>query len=59
MSLCQHFWHDQKCIITRNVHVKYKSSTSNDSKVMAKVKFLEMKVKGQGQSHQVIDLSVN
>ena len=36
-SLGQNCWHNQKGIITRNVHMKYESSTSNGSKVMAKV----------------------
>ena len=37
-SLGQNFWLDWKGLITRKVHVKYESSTSNGSKVMAKVK---------------------
>ena len=37
-SLGQKFWHDWKGLIIRNVHMKYESSTSHGSKVMAKVK---------------------
>ena len=32
-------WHDQKGLVTRNVHVKYESFTSNSSKEITKVKF--------------------
>ena len=32
------FWHDHKDLIIKNVHVKYKSSTSNGSIVMVKFK---------------------
>ena len=32
------FWYERKCLITRNVHVEYESSTSNGSKVKANVK---------------------
>ena len=38
MSLGQNFWLDRKGLTTRNVHVKYENSTSNGSKIMAKVK---------------------
>ena len=50
--LGQNFWHDQKNLITRNVHEKYESSTSNDLKVMTKVIFFLMLVKSQGKVHQ-------
>ena len=36
--LGQNFLHDWKDFNTRNVQVKYENSTSNGSKVMAKVK---------------------
>ena len=39
-------WNDVKGIVTRNTHVKYKSSSG--LKVMAKVKVFEKKVKLQG-----------
>ena len=35
----QKFSHEIKGIITRNAHVKYESSTSNGSKVMAMVTY--------------------
>ena len=42
-SLDQNCWYEHTGLITRNVHVKYERSTSNGSKVMAKIKgFLEM-----------------
>jgi hypothetical protein len=36
-------------LVRRNTHVKFESSSSNQSKVMAKVKVFEKKVKVQGQ----------
>ena len=36
-SVGQNFWHNQKDLITRNVHMKYESYNSNGSKVMVKV----------------------
>ena len=37
LALGQNCWHGQKGLITKNIHVKYESSISNGSKVMAKV----------------------
>ena len=39
-SLGTHKWYHMKGLVTRNTHVKYESSISYGSKVMAKVKFL-------------------
>ena len=33
----QKFWHGRTGLIIRNVHVKYESSTRNNSKVMVRV----------------------
>ena len=46
-------WYGWKGLLTRNVHVKYDSPTSYESKVMVKVKVFRYKVKGYGQGHQV------
>ena len=52
-SLGQNCWHDQKGLITRNVHVKYQSSIST---VLPYVKVFRKWNKGQG--HKVIHLGV-
>ena len=39
--------------MTRNVHLKYESTTSNGLKVMANVTSSDMKAKGHGQGHRV------
>ena len=47
------FWFQQEGLATRNTHVKYESPISFGSKVVAKVKFFQKKVKSQGQGHKV------
>ena len=49
----QKLWYERKNLTTRNVNVKYESSTCNGSKVMAYIAFSGMKVKGHGQGHKV------
>ena len=52
------FWHEWKGLITRNVHMKYKS-TSNGSKVVAKFKVFRNVGQSQAcQGHKVISLRV-
>ena len=46
-------WFQQEGLGTRNTHVKYESSISFGSEVIAKVKFFQKKVKSQGQGHKV------
>ena len=46
----QHIWYEKKHLITKNIHVKYKSPVSNGSKFM--FKFADMQVKGHGQGHK-------
>ena len=43
----------QKDLITRDIHVKYQSSSTHCSKVISKVKDLKKWVKLQGQGHRV------
>ena len=52
-------WYERKSLITRNVHVKYVSSTCNSSKVMAYIAFSGMKVKGHGQGRKVKRFGMN
>ena len=47
MSRHQQLWYDQKGLVTRNVHVKYESSISCVSKVMANVKICRYMYVGQ------------
>ena len=49
-------WYDWRVLIIRNVHVKYESSTSNDSKVTVKDNFLVKSVEFHCQGHKVIKL---
>ena len=58
-SLGQNFWYGRKGLITRNVHVKYGSSTSNASKFKTKINalILEMQVTRHDQGHKVINLN--
>ena len=37
-SLCQKFWYQLKGLVTRNVHMKYESSSSSGKEAMAKFK---------------------
>jgi hypothetical protein len=48
-----------RCLARRNTHVKYKSPTTYQSKVMTKVKVLEKKVilqvqRSEGQGHGIM-----
>ena len=43
----------QKDLITREIHVKYQSSSTHYSKVISKVKVFRKWVKLQGQGHRV------
>ena len=45
--------YQHKDLITRNIHVKYQSSSTYCSKVISKVKNFERQVKLQGQGHKV------
>ena len=42
----------------RNKHVKYESPISSGSKVIAKVKFFQKKVKSQGRGHGVKNFGI-
>jgi hypothetical protein len=44
-----------KVLARRNTHVKYKSPTTHQSKVMTKVKVFEKKVKLQGQRVKIME----
>ena len=50
---CQGLKYLQKDLITRNIHVKYQSSSTYCSKVISKVKDFKKWVKLQGQGHRV------
>ena len=49
-TLCQKFCYGWKGLLTRNVHVKYESTTSKGSKVMVKVKVFRWG-ENHGQGH--------
>ena len=49
----------QKDLITRDIHVKYQSSSTHCSKVISKVKDFKKWVKLLGQSHRVKNNGTN
>jgi hypothetical protein len=51
-SRFQNQWLQYKGLVTRNMHMKYKSPITYHSKDMAKVKVLKRWVKLQGQGHK-------
>ena len=57
-SLAQNCWHDQKGLVTRNVHMKYQRSRLPlmVQMLQQRFKFLEMYVKGHGKGIKVITL---
>ena len=58
MASASFVWHERKDLITRNVHVKYESPTSNE-RDMAYVKFTDMSVKSHGQGNKVKSFGMN
>ena len=49
----------QKDLITRNIHVKYQSSSTHYSKVISKIKFKKKKITLSGQGHKVKNNDIN